>query len=94
MVTWIGNLEVKPGKRDEYLNEIVKAGLIEKFRQHHGNIFYRIGRSVTDENAIIVCDAWECKEDFIAHDTSKDVDVWREIYSKYVVDCSSNLIEA
>lgn len=93
MVTWIGLLEVTPGKRDEYISELIRNGLIDKFQKHHGNIFYRIGKSVTDENAVIICDAWETKQDFIAHDTSEDVDVWRTLYKKYVVSCTENLIE-
>ncbi len=94
MVVWHGILKIKPGKRDEYIDAIKSAGLIDKFLNHPGNIFYEIGKSITDKNALLVCDAWETKDNFIAHDTSADVDIWRELYSQYVINCDSHLIES
>lgn len=93
MVIWHGILKIAPGKRDEYISEIKKANLIELFKKQAGNIFYTIGASIQDEDTLIVCDAWSDQASFIAHDTSKEVDIWRIIYSKYVIDCASNLYE-
>ena len=42
MVIWHGILTVKPGKREAYIEEIKRAGLIEKFLGHPGNVFYNI----------------------------------------------------
>ena len=93
MVIWHGVLKTAPGKRNEYIEAIQKANLVDLFTKQPGNVFYTIGASIQDKDTLIVCDAWTNKETFTAHDTSKEVDVWREIYAKYVVDCTSNLYE-
>lgn len=93
MVIWHGVLKVVSGKREEYIGKLISSKLIEKFKNHQGNVFYNIGASIEDPDTLIVCDAWENKESFIAHDSSKDVDIWREIYKDYVIDCVSTLYE-
>lgn len=93
MITWHGVLTTAPGKREEYVGKIKKAGLINKFLHHPGNIYYNIGLSVTNPDQLIVVDCWKDMASFTAHDTSADVDVWREIYAEYVVDCQSELYE-
>lgn len=93
MIMWHGVLTTAQGKREEYLNEIKKAGLIGKFLGHPGNVFYNIAASAADPDQVIVIDGWESMEAFRAHDTSADVDVWREIYGKYVIGCVSELYE-
>lgn len=93
MIIWHGILQIKENKREEYLDEINANHLIETFRKHPGNVFYQIGLSCTDPNTLIVCDGWDGMENFKKHDASPDVDVWRSIYSKYVVNCTSYLTE-
>ncbi len=93
MVIWHGVLTVKPGTREAYVEEIKNAGLYDKFTHHPGNVFYNIGASVFNPDQLIVVDGWEDKASFTAHDTSDDVDVWRDIYKKYVINCVSELYE-
>lgn len=93
MIIWHGILQIKNNKREEYLNEIISHSLIDKFRTHPGNVFYQIGMSYTDPNALIICDGWDNIENFRKHDSSSDVDIWRSIYKKYVINCSSYLTE-
>lgn len=94
MIIWHGILQIKENKREEYLDEINANHLIENFQKHPGNVFYQIGLSCTDPNALIVCDGWDSMENFQKHDASPDVDVWRSVYQKYVVNCTSYLTEA
>lgn len=93
MIIWHGILKTFPGMRNKYIDELLKANLVELFLKQPGNVFYTIGASISDDDTIIVCDAWIDKASFEAHDTSKEVDVWREIYNKYVMECTSNLYE-
>lgn len=93
MVMWHGVLTTAHGKREEYLEEIKKAGLVEKFLGHPGNVFYNIASSAADPDQVVVVDCWEDRAAFTAHDTSPDVDIWRGIYAKYVTGCSSELYE-
>lgn len=94
MTIWQGFLTVKDGLRQEYFDEIRKNDLIRIFRSHPGNVFYSIAFSAEDENVLVVCDGWDTKEHFLQHDASADVDIWREIYAKYVVSFSATLYEA
>ena len=82
MILWHGVLTTTSGKREDYLEEIKKAGLIEKFQGHPGNVFYNIAASAVNPDQIIVVDCWEDMESFTAHDTSADVDIWRRLYSQ------------
>lgn len=93
MVIWKGILKVKPRKREKYIEKIKEENFIEKFTAQPGNKFYTIGAVVDDENALIVCDGWTDMETFRAHDSSKEVELWRKIYKKYVADCVSELFE-
>ena len=93
MIIWHGILQIKENKREEYLDEINANHLIETFLKHPGNVFYQIGLSCTDPNTLIVCDGWDTMENFQKHDASPDVDVWRSVYQKYVVNCTSYLTE-
>lgn len=93
MVIWHGVLKVKSGKREEYIDRLRQEGFIEKFLAQPGNVFYTIGASIHNEDEVIVCDGWIDKTAFEAHDTSKEVDVWRSVYSQYVTGCVSNLYE-
>ncbi|MEY8524304.1 DapH/DapD/GlmU-related protein [Lachnospiraceae bacterium 38-10] len=93
MVIWRGILRVSPGKREEYIARIREENFIEKFTAQPGNRFYSIGAAVHDEDTLIVCDGWADRKSFEAHDTSKEVDKWREIYGEYVIDCDAELYE-
>ena len=84
MVVYHGVLKVKPGKRAEYIEELRKADLEALFRKQHGNIFYSLAASITDENLIVACDAWEERADFDAHVASKDCETWFALHDKYV----------
>lgn len=93
MVIWHGVLHIRDKMRTNYLSEIKEANLINRFREQEGNLFYNIGPDATDDNQLIVCDAWKDRACFTAHDTSPDVDLWREIYQKYVVRCDEYLFD-
>ena len=84
MIVYYGVLAVKPGQRTAYIRELRDASLEDRFRRQHGNVFYSIAASVTDENSLIVCDAWETKEDFDAHVSSEDCKIWFQLHDKYV----------
>lgn len=75
------------------MEEVRRAGLIESFMKHPGNIFYNLAATVANPDQLVVVDCWEDEAAFVAHDTSADVDVWREIYARYVTDCQSELYE-
>lgn len=87
MVIYHGSFIVEHGMRSKYVEEIKSSKLIDCFRRQNGNLFYSVGESVTDEDEIIVCDAWESKEDYIGHVNSQEVAAWHEIYHRYVTDC-------
>lgn len=91
MLIWHSILTVRPGMRKAYIEKIQQAGLIERFLKHPGNLFYNLAASVTNPDQLIVVDGWESEATFIAHDTSSDVDVWRELYARYVLDCQAEL---
>lgn len=84
MVVYYGVLSVKPGQRKAYIHELKEANLEARFRKQHGNVFYSIATSITDENSIVVCDAWETREDFDAHVSSEDCKLWFQLHDKYV----------
>ncbi|WP_334105131.1 antibiotic biosynthesis monooxygenase family protein [Muricomes intestini] len=88
MVMYHGVFTVSPGKREEYITEIKKSGLVEVFCKQTGNFFYEVSASIDNVDQIIVCDAWETREDFQNHVDSKEVADWHEIYYKYVIDCA------
>lgn len=94
MVVYMGILEILPGKREEYIQEIQKLHLFDLFKSHAGNVFYTIGSSVEDPDTVIVCDGWEDQDSFERHDHSEDVvGKWRPLYEKYVVRETSRLLK-
>ena len=94
MIIWQGFLTVKEGQRQAYLDELLEHDLIRIFRAQKGNVFYSIAACAEDDSTVVVCDGWETKEDFTAHDGSAEVAIWREIYARYVTDCKAQLFEA
>ena len=84
MILYCGELRVKAGKRTEYIEALQKADLEKLFRRQHGNVFYYITASITDEDTIFVSDAWEAKEDFDAHVSSAECKIWFHLHDEFV----------
>ena len=84
MIIYCGELKIKDGKRSEYIEALRKANLEEVFRRQHGNVFYYITESVTDDNAVVVTDAWGTKKDFDAHVSSDECKIWFRLHDEFV----------
>lgn len=84
MIIYCGELKIKAGKRSEYIEALRKANLEEVFRRQHGNVFYYIAASVTDDDAVVVTDAWETKKDFDAHVSSAECQIWFRLHDEFV----------
>ena len=48
---------------EKAMNESIGGQAGARFRKQHGNVFYSIVASITDENSIVVYDAWDTRED-------------------------------
>ena len=83
MIIYCGELRIKAGTRSEYIEALRKANLEDVFRRQRGNVFYYISASITDENTIIVTDAWETQEAFDAHVSSEECKVWFRLQDEY-----------
>lgn len=93
MISYMGLLKIKEGKREEYLQELLKSKMIETFREQTGNVYYTVGKSITDEDMVIVSDGWMDMKTFHDHDTCGVVeDTWGPLAEKYVVEETSYLL--
>lgn len=84
MILYCGELKIKAGKRSEYIEALRKANLEDVFRRQQGNIFYYITESVTDDDTVVVTDAWETKKDFDAHVSSDECKIWFLLHDEFV----------
>jgi len=92
MVFYNGVFHVLTGKREEYIDQIKKSGLIDEFRRQKGNLYYHVGASLTNNDDIIVCDGWEDEESYQKHVDSGAVVIWHNMYHRYVVSCNEREI--
>lgn len=58
MIAYVGLLKTKKGKRDEYIQKLLKSEMINIFRKQDGNVYYEIAKSETDEDMVVVTDGW------------------------------------
>ena len=84
MVIAVVKYLIKEGKRKELLEEIRSKKMEQRFAAQPGNICFRYGVPVNEENALYLTDVWETKEAFEAHRSCDVMPDWSAIKEKYM----------
>lgn len=84
MVIAIVRYPVKEGKLQELLQVIRKKNMEQRFAQQPGNICFRFGIPVNEENALYLTDVWETEEAFDAHRVCDVMPDWSEIKKQFM----------
>ena len=77
---------LKPGKRDEFLAEIVSSGAQEAVRKEVGCIQYDYFLSAEDPNKVLLLEKWTDREAQKVHMTQPHMAVYGEIKGRCATD--------
>ena len=84
MVIAVVKYLIKEGKREELVEEIRSKQMEQRFSAQPGNVCFRYGVPVNEENALYLTDVWETEEAFEAHRSCDVMPDWKEIKDQYM----------
>lgn len=84
---------VKPGKRDDFYNAVVKSGVPEKSRAEKGNIKYDYYFPVDNENEVLLIEHWKDEAAFKFHTEQEHFKGLQSIKAEYVEDVRMDKFE-
>ena len=73
------------GKREAYIEQIKKLGILDAIRAEDGCHRYDYYFSESDKNEILLIEAWETKQHQQIHLTQPHMDTLRSIKDDYVI---------
>ena len=76
--------QMKAGMRDAFLQEITRAGILEKIRQERGCLRYAYFRDAEDPNSLLLIEKWESPALQQAHMAQPHMEKLKEIKSRFV----------
>ncbi len=83
---------IKSGKRDAFLQEITKSGILENIRQEKGCLKYEYLCSSAKPDEILLLEEWETEEDQIAHLKQPHMEQFQILKSRYVIDTELEIL--
>ena len=84
MVIAVVKYLINEGKREELVEEIRSKQMEQRFSAQPGNVCFRYGVPVNEENALYLTDVWETEEAFEAHRSCDVMPDWKEIKDQYM----------
>ncbi len=76
--------EVKPGERENLVNAVIEAGILEKIRKEDGCISYQYYFDSTDANLILLVEKWETEANQQEHLKTDHMETFKGIKERYV----------
>lgn len=74
----------KPGMRQNFIDEIVKEGLLDKIRSEEGCMAYDYYASEDDANRLMLIEKWETSAHQEVHLSQPHMDTLRLIKERYI----------
>jgi len=84
MLVITGTYIVKPGLRDEFLEEIFKSGIYAEFLKEEGNISYDYYYPCGNSDAVFFFERWKDREAWEAHKAAPHTEKLQEIKAGYL----------
>lgn len=78
--------KMKPGKREEFLTELMASGLPEIFRQEEGCLQYSYFRSVEDEDCLLLVERWTDRDAQQRHVQTPHIPKLAALKERFVAD--------
>lgn len=78
--------EVKPGERENLVNAVTEAGILEKIRKEDGCISYQYYFDSTDANRILLMEKWETEAKQQEHLKTAHMEAFKGIKEQYVLN--------
>ncbi len=76
--------KIKEGKRNEFIQKVMEAGIITASKQETGNLFYQYFFPIDDNNSVLLIEAWVDANAQAAHCTTENFKRLSEIKKDYV----------
>lgn len=76
----------KQGMREQFVNEIISSGVLDKIHHEDGCYMYEYYFSAQNENDVLLVEKWESEEKQQIHLTQPHMKVLNEIKDKYIID--------
>lgn len=77
---------VKPGLREEFIQKVVRSGLLEKIRREDGCLGYEYYCSMENAEVVFLMEQWDSEEQQKVHLKQPHMELLKTIKNCYVVD--------
>ena len=85
--------EVKPGERENLVNAVTEAGILEKIRKEDGCIGYQYYFDSADANRILLVEKWESETKQQEHLKTAHMKAFKEIKEQYVLNTTVEKVQ-
>ncbi len=93
-VTLIVTYRCIPNRREAFISDIIKNGILEEILKEDGCILYKYAYGAVDADELILIERWTSKAAQQLHLTQPHMQLLKEIKQRYVMDTKVEVLRA